>query len=497
MKKGSLSVFFSMILVAVLTLLMTMAECIRIYELNTLAQSYTDEAVESTFSEYNPYLWANYGILAIDLAYGKDNVGPGIMKTRALGFCGTNSNVEEGYSYIRMQPNACDIDEYTLLTDNSGQAVINLGSKYALEGLGAQLVDGIGGNIDIINNIESEDVEGIVNSGNETLTQAKNDQAQAKEDARNDDDPDTSPDDFEDPGEVEDNPLDAFGKMKESFSKGVLATVVEKEAGLSEETIDLTNAPSVRALNKGTMDMTAGNAVVDKVLFTDYLLSNYGYYGDEKGHDGLKYELEYLVGGNETDTQNLAAVIERILLIREAANYYTIFNSTKLRLESESMAAILAGFTGNKVIIDAVELALIGAWAYMESTLDVRLLISGGKVPAIKNPEQFTTNIWSLSSFANVSIKAKDCGSGLSYKDYLMSMIALKSNSELGLRCCDVMENALHATEDYANVSIDNMLCAANVSIGYTSEEMFLSIFGNSTNELGQYTIKRSKYLSY
>ena len=84
--KGSLSVFFALIMVAVMTLLFTMSECIRIYELHELAQEYTDMAVESAFSEYNPYLWSNYKILAIDLGYGTDSTGPGIMEQKTLDF---------------------------------------------------------------------------------------------------------------------------------------------------------------------------------------------------------------------------------------------------------------------------------------------------------------------------------------------------------------------------------------------------------------------------
>ena len=40
--KGSLTVFFAMILVAVMTLVFTMSECIRAYELHGLGQEYTD-----------------------------------------------------------------------------------------------------------------------------------------------------------------------------------------------------------------------------------------------------------------------------------------------------------------------------------------------------------------------------------------------------------------------------------------------------------------------
>ncbi len=44
--KGSLTVFFALIMTSVLTLMLAMAECIRIYELNGFAREYTDMAIE-------------------------------------------------------------------------------------------------------------------------------------------------------------------------------------------------------------------------------------------------------------------------------------------------------------------------------------------------------------------------------------------------------------------------------------------------------------------
>jgi hypothetical protein len=53
-------------MVSVMTLIFAMSELVRLVSIDRLAQEYTDMAVESAFSEYNPYLWTNYRILAID-----------------------------------------------------------------------------------------------------------------------------------------------------------------------------------------------------------------------------------------------------------------------------------------------------------------------------------------------------------------------------------------------------------------------------------------------
>ena len=80
--KGSLTVFFALILVSVMTLVFTMSECIRLYELHDISQEYTDMATESAFSEYNPYLWETYKILALDLGYGTETDGSSILEQK-------------------------------------------------------------------------------------------------------------------------------------------------------------------------------------------------------------------------------------------------------------------------------------------------------------------------------------------------------------------------------------------------------------------------------
>ena len=82
-----------------MTLLFAMTECIRVYEMHAIGQEFTDMAVESAFSEYNPYLWANYRILGLDLGYGSDTIGPSILEQKILDYSKCNSNVETGKNY--------------------------------------------------------------------------------------------------------------------------------------------------------------------------------------------------------------------------------------------------------------------------------------------------------------------------------------------------------------------------------------------------------------
>ncbi len=500
MAKGSLSVFFAMILVSIMCVLFTMGECVRLYEIQNFAKQDTDMAVESTFSEYNPYLWANYKILAIDLGYGSMNEGPGIMEQKTYDYCRFNTNLDNGYNFFGLSVDSCSTRDYSLLTDEKGAGVISLGIKASKQEMASQIIDGIQGHIDSVNNIEKIPVEEKARAAKESLNNAKEALEEEKRKARESKADDTVATDYPEPGEVEDNPLDAFDLLKESFSRGVLATVINTDK-LSDSSVENIGAlPSHRKLLEGTRDIENGYSLVDKALFIDYLMTNYSYFGSDINHDGLKYEVEYLLSGKGTDPQCLASVVEQILIVRECANYKTILNNPSMVAQAGAIAETLAGFTMNPAIVEAVKYGVIGAWAYAEAVLDVRLLLSGGKVAPIKTLDQWTSDIWHLSKVTNVNFKAKDCGSGTGYKEYLMAFLALRSNEKLAMRALDIMENALNSTEDYKETKVDNMLWAADMELTYSAEEKFLSLFagGNAKRgEIGKYYFVTSKSISY
>ncbi len=490
MRRGSLTIFLSLVMVAVMTLLFAMSECIRVVAIGNMAQEYTDMALESAFSEYNPYLWTNYKILAIDLGYGTENIGPGIFEGKVAEYAECNSNIEEGYNYCRLAVADCQASNYGLITDGNGQVVVNLGIQAAKDGLGEQVVDSLLGQIDSLNGIEKVEAEKEADSGKRDLDNARRENAEAKYRADTDKDPNTSSADYPDPGSVEDDPFNAYQTFKDAMSKGILSLIVDTNS-LSDVNLTSSDLPSARSNNVGNLEVSGGDGPVDKALFLDYLITNYSRYNGEIKHDGLQYEIEYLISGNESDVQNLASVVEQIFLVREAANYRAILNNDLLEGQAAAVADILAGFTMNYAIIRAVKYALIGLWAFAESILDLRQILAGGKVPLIKNVDQWTSDLYGLSQIADINFKAKESDNGIGYTEYLLGLLALKSNSTLGMRAIDVMENALSQTEDYKDVKMDNMLYAASVSIGFSSNEMLTSLLDSSKEGSGYYFSKK------
>ena len=130
-------------------------------------------AVESAFSEYNPYLWTNYKILAIDLGYGSVGEGPGQMEQKTYDYCKFNTDNECGYNFFGLAVDSCNAKEYTVLSDDKGSGVVTLGVKAAKQEMMSQVIDGIQAYIDSVNNIEKIPVEEKAKNAKKSLESAK------------------------------------------------------------------------------------------------------------------------------------------------------------------------------------------------------------------------------------------------------------------------------------------------------------------------------------
>ena len=103
-------------------------------------------------------------------------------------------------------------------------------------------------------------------------------------------------------------------------------------------------------------------------------------------------------------------------------------------LQSETIAAALAGFTANPAIIKTVQIAVVGAWAYIESIQDIRALLMGGKIAGeVKTvDDRFVASITVVSK---PDKKAKECSNGLKYQDYLKQILFFKKDGTLSAAC--------------------------------------------------------------
>ena len=193
-----------------------------------------------------------------------------------------------------------------------------------------------------------------------------------------------------------------------------------------------------------------------KPWFDLYLGEKCGCYTalSEKGR--LKYQLEYILEGKESDRENLEKVAEKLLLIREAANCAYLFTDSGRMAQAEAVAAVLSLVLLNPELKELFKTVLLFAWAYLESVRDLRILFDGGRVPLFKDAESWNTSLSGLLfPEASVGGGGKGGGKGLLYTEYLQGLLFLEGSSVKSLRTMDIMEMDIRMTEGNSGFRMD------------------------------------------
>lgn len=137
-------------------------------------------------------------------------------------------------------------------------------------------------------------------------------------------------------------------------------------------------------------DMTTG------LFFREYLLKQFSDYRNQSESEVLQYEMEYLIAGKDSDVANLAGVAERMLAIREVANYIYLKGDAEKTALANTIALVTAGWTANPAVVKVVEEGILVAWAFSESIKDVKTLLKGGKGSFFKRKCRVDIRRWSI-----------------------------------------------------------------------------------------------------
>ena len=471
MRKGSITVFFSLVLTMLCSLFFSMSETIRILGMDNRSSVITREALGSVCSEYQPYLWETYRILALDSAYGQEYWTTSLVENRMDQFCCNNCEGEGGL--FQIEPVRCQLLEYDLLTDGNGAAFIRQAANTAKKQMSQEAIEDW-----------RRKAESVVSDGNQAL--AVESQVDSAKEALNNIQRETAsreaavaPSEEQSPPIVFDNPFTIFQLIKE---KGWLGLVTE-EIEFSDKTMAVDFVVSKRQLQRGTKDadFTREDNVLNRWLYQWYLLHQFGHYGQDTKESGLAYQVEYIIAGKSTDRENLESVAGNLLAMRQIKNVLTITTNPGMLQQTYQVALSLAGASANPALVQVVQTGVVSIWALVESILDVRTLLAGGKVAFIKTAQQWTSQLYSLAAYMAPSVKATETESGITYEQYLAAQLFLLDDKSLGLRPLDLIEADLRRQEGYTNVRMDRMICSMEVVCTYQSYPLFLSVMGTES----------------
>ena len=387
--KGEITAFLSLIFILLLSMIGAMVQSASIHITKSMKRADMQLAMECIFAEYHSELLEEYGIFA------KEGAELSII-SRRLEFYGI-SNMEHR------------IEKIELLSDHQGKNFYE------------QAVRLMGGDVKEEEIPEEESVEEEAkNAWEELETLLQNEEQSLPE---------------------ENNPIETATLLQKM---NILTLVLSENKEVSEKTVELETLPSHRELQvgSGVQSQNVKNSIVNRVLFAGYLQKYFPHFQDTAKDHPLCYEAEYLLACRPSDRENLNEVAQRLVMIRMGVNYLYLISSQERQIEAQTMALALSSLLAAPEAMEVVKQALLFAWAYGESILDLRSLFAGGKVPTVKTDANWNLQLANLSKLLeNEKLEIKEADDeGMSYGEYIKILFLMEDEKTLSMRALDLLE---------------------------------------------------------
>lgn len=503
--KGSITLFAGMTFMLVLQCIFTILEGGRMLELRKVAALNADAGIESVFAEYCIPLWEDYHLLACDLANDAGDIDLDRITECLDGI--TTSNFAYGettllssprINFLRIEQDRIEYDRYTLLTDCQGRVFEAAVSAYMKQNLPYEAVNKIKDSYHTMKGVEKNDSydSNQISNALDSLENAKK-EAQNKTECKKENgvtDGDKLPDIKDIPEPPEENPLEL---VEEVQAGGILGQVLPAGTKISSKSVANKDLVSKRTRIVGKNPKEPSNNLTDKALVEQYLVGYMSNYVEPISKHALKYELEYILAGKSTDEENLKSTVLRIMATREAANFGYLMTDASKQAEAYSLALAIAGASANPAVIEAVKIGLLTSWAYCESVLDLRTLLSGERIPIVKTPATWTSTLSGMGEFLSGFAKAKSSAVGLNYTDYVGTMIMLQSVSTISYRTMDLQELTIRKKDGYQNFRMDQAMCNMDMTVYYTHNSLFFDKVSLISKVIAPYEIPEETTYTY
>lgn len=468
MRNGSLTVYLSLILSLILSFILTMVEGARIHTIRMEGECAVDIAMNSILAEYHRELLEQYDLFFVDQSYGTADAKIENTAEHLRSYLEHNfRSSEKGFrwsgsrDWLGLSVDKALVKDLSLASDQNGAVIQRQILEYmkdtTIEGKIADFMD----RLSVMDSLEFEERD-ISSERDEIQTQIESIELP------------TTIDDSGTEREISlDNPADAVNVSRGSFILGMVLGDTSSVSGAVIRPEEYISSRPNRLAGIGLpLSEDVSSSLTDRYLLNQYFAEKCGRYGSEMDKSLLKYQLEYLVIGKESDLENLEGVAKRLLLWREIANLVYLFSDTAKCLEAEVLAYSLSAVLMVPALAEPVKYSILFAWAYIESLCDVRSLLEGGKVPLIKTSSDWVTGIEGITNFSGRASDSTKAERGLDYLDYLQIMLFGKEDQEKIMRFMDLAEMDIRQTPGNQYFRMDGCFDS------YTAEITVSSRFG-------------------
>lgn len=428
-----MTAFLSLIIILLVVFVAECMDAASIELVKNNRRSDMNRAIESVFAEYQRDLLEEYEIFALDMTYEQGEFGEEQMLRRL-----------ESFGAVGMEQK---IQKLQLLTDQEAQGFEEAVLFYMEHKYGLSLFQGKLPQFHLCGEHESyekkyqKEQNDSQNMLDETL---KEHEAALPE---------------------KDNPVSIVNTLK---SKSILDLVLPEGKSVSNKQIDLAETVSKRQRNKGTGTFEAVKTIdtgLARVMLTEYMMQHFSTAVSKEEGSVLGYEMEYIYAGKKSDRENLKKVVEKLLIVRFASNYMYLQTSATKKSEAEALAVTLCSLALIPEAEVVAKQAILAAWAYAESIVDIKSLLNQCKIPLQKDDRSWQLTLSGLLRFQETGElnAGLDDQRGLGYDEYLRMLLYTAKKTQMKYRALDLIELNLQKEKGAGYFKAD--ACAQKVEV--------------------------------
>lgn len=453
---AQLTVMAAMVLMVVISLITTCIKSSLQSGYYTVVKQSCRLSEESVFASYNNQLLKDFNIFALNKS--------DILNNKLCSYI--NENISSYSPNISLSD--CAFNTFSYMTDNEGYGVEEQIVKAMEYGMYSNVLDKESKYIRCGENIsEAQAYSEQFNGDNANLKKELADMLEQSDDGDMQ---------YEDRQKEQINTsLNAVWQLYEYLKSGICETVTEgrisnKYIEIQELADEYIKSRDISFINKDVIKRSieaSGNedTLKKNVLSTEYAAKHFICYTDTSPGDNdragssalLDYEMEYIIGGEHNDRENVYKVINQLSVIREGVNLSYLISSQDKMSEAYMLAAALVGVTGCDLAVRLVQYIIVSIWAYAESIVELRKLLAGETIALIKNRDNWIlqlsslvdeklnlqsliNNITSYEAVNNNKVEENGRDNGIGYKEYLKLLIMYMNKSDRNYRIAALME---------------------------------------------------------
>ena len=378
--RASVTIFLSLALILVIALVGSLLESARVTVAREVALDDSYLAVQNILAEYQREIWNDYHILFVDASELQGEEG-----AKKLGNSYLAKMMPSGRGdYLGTTADFTEIDFKENLTENNCYYFAKQVSAYMKYGATGSIGKKMLNNANLLNAAEN---------GTDTLKKALKLKVETEKKLI----------ELERQKKKLEEKTEDIKKIKDKVSSGIKVQALSKSDMLGVDSSTKLGEVKAKSMKKSeaekkyktkpttwneiqTMEKEKTN-LIDTGLMILYAKEHFKNFlspaKENEKREALKYGIEYLIVGKDSDEANLSSIVNRIFGIRTIVQYGYLLTRQDKVAEAEAIAAAIAGILAMPAAIEIIKTGILMGWSMDEAKNEVKKLLKGEEIPLL------------------------------------------------------------------------------------------------------------------